>query len=136
MKLKRKSKAMEFFSMASMTDTIFLLLIFFMVSSTLVVPSALKVTLPRSSQQTTPRAITRIVLTSDLQYFVGMEGEEDRAVTFEEVAPYLEMTKQANPDMYVALYADEEVPYREIVKLLNIAVENHYQMVLATRALE
>lgn len=136
MKLKRKSKAMEFFSMASMTDTIFLLLIFFMVSSTLVVPSALKVTLPRSSQQTTPRAITRIVLTSDLQYFVGMEGEEDRAVTFEEIAPYLGMTKQANPDMYVALYADEEVPYREIVKLLNIAVENHYQMVLATRALE
>lgn len=136
MKLKCKSKAMEFFSMASMTDTIFLLLIFFMVSSTLVVPSALKVTLPRSSQQTTPRAITRIVLTADLQYFVGMEGEEDRAVTFEEIAPYLEMTKQANPDMYVALYADEEVPYREIVKLLNIAVENHYQMVLATRALE
>ena len=136
MKLKRKSKAMEFFSMASMTDTIFLLLIFFMVSSTLVVPSALKVTLPRSSQQTTPRAITRIVLTADLQYFVGMEGEEDRAVTFEEIAPYLEMTKQANPEMYVALYADEEVPYREIVKLLNIAVENHYQMVLATRALE
>lgn len=136
MKLKRKSKAMEFFSMASMTDTIFLLLIFFMVSSTLVVPSALKVTLPRSSQQTTPRAITRIVLTADLQYYVGMEGEEDRAVTFEEIAPYLEMTKQANPDMYVALYADEEVPYREIVKLLNIAVENHYQMVLATRALE
>lgn len=136
MKLKRKSKAMEFFSMASMTDTIFLLLIFFMVSSTLVVPSALKVTLPRSSQQTTPRAITRIVLTSDLQYFVGMEGEEDRAVTFEEIAPYLEVTKQSNPDMYVALYADEEVPYREIVKLLNIAVENHYQMVLATRALE
>lgn len=136
MKLKRKSKAMEFFSMASMTDTIFLLLIFFMVSSTLVVPSALKVTLPRSNQQTTPREITRIVLTSDLQYFVGMEGEEDRAVTFEEIAPYLEMTKQANPDMYVALYADEEVPYREIVKLLNIAVENHYQMVLATRALE
>lgn len=136
MKLKRKSKAMEFFSMASMTDTIFLLLIFFMVSSTLVVPSALKVTLPRSSQQTTPRAITRIVLTADLQYYVGMEGEEDRTVTFEEIAPYLEMTKQANPDMYVALYADEEVPYREIVKLLNIAVENHYQMVLATRALE
>lgn len=93
-------------------------------------------TLPQSSQQTTPRAITRIILTRDLQYFVGMEGEEDRAVTFEEIAPYLEASKQANPDMYVALYADEEVPYREIVKLLNIAVENHYQMVLATRALE
>ena len=50
MKLKRRSKAIGDFSMASMTDVIFLLLIFFMVSSTLVVPSALRVLLPRSSQ--------------------------------------------------------------------------------------
>lgn len=136
MKLKRKSKAMEVFSMASMTDTIFLLLIFFMVSSTLVVPSSLKVTLPQSSQQSTPRPITRIVLTKDLQYFVGVEGGDDQQVSFEEIAPYLAATQQTNPDMYVALYADEEVPYREIVRLLNIAVENKYQMVLATRPLE
>lgn len=136
MKLKRKSKAMEVFSMASMTDTIFLLLIFFMVSSTLVVPSSLKVTLPQSSQQSTPRPITRIVLTEDMKYFVGVEGEDDRQVSFDEIAPYLEATKAANPDMYVALYADEEVSYREIVRLLNIAVEHKYQMVLATRPLE
>lgn len=136
MKLKRKNKAMEVFSMASMTDTIFLLLIFFMVSSTLVVPSSLKVTLPQSGQQSTPRPITRVVLTKELHYFVGMEGEDDRQVTYDEIAPYLAATQVANPDMYVALYADEEVPYREIVRLLNIAVENKYQMVLATRPLE
>ena len=46
MKLKRRSKAIGDFSMASMTDVIFLLLIFFMVSSTLVVPSARRVLLP------------------------------------------------------------------------------------------
>lgn len=136
MKLKRKSKALEVFSMASMTDTIFLLLIFFMVSSTLVVPSSLKVTLPQSATSSTPRPITRIVLTQDMEYFVGMEGESDQPVTFDEIAGYLEASKQANPDMYVALYADEEVPYREIVRLLNIAVENQYQMVLATRPMD
>ena len=122
--------------MASMTDTIFLLLIFFMVSSTLVVPSSLKVTLPQSATSSTPRPITRIVLTQDMEYFVGMEGESDQPVTFDEIAGYLEASKQANPDMYVALYADEEVPYREIVRLLNIAVENQYQMVLATRPMD
>ncbi len=136
MKLKRKSKALEVFSMASMTDTIFLLLIFFMVSSTLVVPSSLKVTLPQSATNSTPRPITRIVLTREMQYFVGMEGEQDTPVDFDEIAGYLEASKEANPDMYVALYADEEVPYREIVRVLNIAVENRYQMVLATRPIE
>lgn len=136
MKLKRRSKAIDIFSMASMTDVIFLLLIFFMVSSTLIVPSSLKVTLPQSSQQSATRPITRIVLDRDLNYFVALESEPDQQVTFEDIAPFLAATRELNPDMYVALYADEEVPYREIVRILNIAVENNYQMVLATRPLE
>ncbi|MDD2525780.1 MAG: biopolymer transporter ExbD, partial [Bacteroidales bacterium] len=37
------------------------------------------------------------------------------------------------PDMYVALYADESVAYKEVVKVLNIAVENNFKMVIATR---
>lgn len=133
MKLKRKSKALDAFSMASMTDIVFLLLIFFMVSSTFIVPSSLKVTLPQSSKQSVTRPVTRIVIDKELNYFVGLENGADRQVLFEEITPFLESTKEANPDMYVALYADEEVPYREIVRLLNIAVENKYQMVLATR---
>lgn len=136
MKLKRRSKAIEDFSMASMTDVIFLLLIFFMVSSTLVVPSSLRVTLPQSSQQSATRPVTRIVLDKNLNYFVALENQPDQQVTFEEIAPFLAATREVNPDMYVALYADEEVPYREIVRILNIAVENEYQMVLATRPME
>ena len=57
-------------------------------------------------------------------------------MTFEEIAPYLQETLDQNPDMFVALYADEGVPYGEVVKVLNIAVENRYQMVLATRPLK
>ena len=84
--LKRRAKISPNFSMASMTDLIFLLLIFFMITSTMVSPNAIKVLLP-----------------------------------------------QGEPEMYIALYADETVPYREIVKVLNIANENKFKMVLATR---
>ncbi len=135
MKLKRKSKAIEVFSMASMTDVIFLLLIFFMVTSTLVVPSALKVVLPQSRQQTAARPVTRVTIDANLRYFVAIGNEQDKEVAFEEIEPFLATTIEQNPEMFVALYADETVPYSEVVRVLNIAVENKYQMVLATRPL-
>ena len=135
MKLKRKNRPMELFSMASMTDVIFLLLIFFMVTSTLVVPSALKVTLPQSKEQTQAKPVTRITLDRDLRYFISVGKEPDREVLFEEIAPVLAGAISENPEMFVALYADESVPYKEVVRVLNIAVENGYKMVLATRPL-
>lgn len=121
--------------MASMTDVIFLLLIFFMVTSTLVVPSALKVVLPQSRQQTAARPVTRVTIDANLRYFVAIGNEQDKEVAFEEIEPFLATTIEQNPEMFVALYADETVPYSEVVRVLNIAVENKYQMVLATRPL-
>lgn len=135
MKLKRKSGVMGTFSMASMTDVIFLLLIFFMVTSTLVVPSALKVTLPQSKEQTQAKPVTRITLDKDLRYYISVGKSGDREILFDEIAPTLAATVAENPEMYVALYADESVPYKEVVRVLNIAVENNYKMVLATRPL-
>ena len=55
---------MSMFSMASMTDVIFLLLIFFMVTSTFVSPSALEVNLPQSSQTTSLKPTSRIYIDS------------------------------------------------------------------------
>lgn len=127
---------MENFSMASMTDVIFLLLIFFMVTSTLVVPSALKVTLPQSSQQTSATPVTRITLDADGRYYIAVGNGKDEEVVFDELGDILKSTIAQNPDMYIALYADESVPYREVVRTLNIAVENNYKMVLATRPLK
>ena len=136
MKLKRRSKAVDIFSMASMTDVIFLLLIFFMVSSTLVVPSALKVVLPQSKQQAQAKPMTRITIDKDLRYYVALSAHEDREVSFDELAPYLLKAREETPELYVALYADETVPYKEIVRVLNIAVENNFRMVLATRPIK
>jgi biopolymer transport protein ExbD len=57
-------------------------------------------------------------------------------VAFEEIEPFLLATDSAEDEMYVALYADETVPYREIVRLLDVANRNKFKMVFATRPLE
>ena len=65
MALKRRTKVNEAFSMASMTDVIFLLLIFFMVTSTVVIPNAIKVTLPQAQKQTAAKPLTRVTIRSE-----------------------------------------------------------------------
>ncbi|KGL52323.1 MULTISPECIES: biopolymer transporter ExbD [Porphyromonas] len=135
MKLKRKAKVVEIFSMASMTDVIFLLLIFFMVTSTLVMPNALKVLLPQSNQQTAVKTPTRITIDKELRYYVTMKNGEDREVGYDELKAYIDGELSEDPDFFVALYADESIPYGEVVKILNIAVEKKFKMVMATRPL-
>jgi biopolymer transport protein ExbD len=133
MGLKRRTKVESSFSMASMTDVIFLLLIFFMISSTVVVPNAIKVTLPQSQKQTAAKPLTRITIDANLNYYAAFGKQREKRVSFEEITPFLQESYEKEPEMYVALYADETVPYREIVKILNIANENKFKMVLITR---
>jgi len=133
MSLKRRSNVINLFSMASMTDVIFLLLIFFMITSTVVVPNAIKVNLPQAKQQTEAKPLTRVTIDANLNYYVAFGNEKESQVTFDQIAPFLQQCSSKEPDMFVALYADETVPYREIVKILNIANENKFKMVLATR---
>ncbi len=131
--LKRKNKISPQFSMSSMTDIIFLLLIFFMITSTMVSPNAIKVLLPQSSQQTSAKPLARVIIDRDLNYYTAFGNDDEMPVLFEELTPYLQDYAQREPEMYVALYADEAVPYSEIVKVLNIANENQFKVVLATR---
>jgi biopolymer transport protein ExbD len=116
-----------------MTDIIFLLLIFFMITSTMVSPNAIKVLLPQSSQQTSAKPLTRVIIDRDLNYYTAFGNEDEMPIMFDELTDFLIECWQKEPDMYVALYADESVPYREIVKVLNIANENQFRVVLATR---
>ena len=134
MALKRRTKVNEAFSMASMTDVIFLLLIFFMVTSTVVIPNAIKVTLPQAKKQTAAKPLTRVTIDANLNYYVAFGNQRETQVTFDEITPFLQDSYAKEPEMFVALYADETVPYKEIVKILNIANENKFKMVLATRA--
>jgi len=133
MALKRKYKTLVEFSMASMTDMIFLLLIFFMLTSTVVVPNAIKVLLPQSSHQTSAKPLTRVTINADLNYFVAYGNQKERPVTFEEITPFLQQCYAREPDIYVALYADESIPYKEVVKILDIANRNNFKMILVTR---
>ncbi len=131
--LKRRSRVKPEFSMASMTDIIFLLLIFFMITSTVVSPNAIKVLLPQGKQQTSAKPLTRVIIDKELNYYAGFGNDKEQPMALDELAPFLQECADREPEMYVALYADESVPYREIVRVLNIANENKFKMVLATR---
>ncbi|MDR2915211.1 MAG: biopolymer transporter ExbD [Tannerella sp.] len=133
MALKRKTKVNENFSMASMTDIIFLLLIFFMVTSTVVVPNAIKLTLPQAQKQTAAKPFSRVTIDKNLNYYVAFGNQREKQVSFDDINPFLQERYNQEPEMFVALYADEKVPYGEIVKVLDIANKNKFKMVLVTR---
>lgn len=129
MALKRGSKISSAFSMSSMTDIIFLLLIFFMLTSTLVHPNALKLVLPQSKNQTSAKPQTSVSITADLRYYI-----ETKRVSYDELEPALVAKLGAEPETYIALHVDETVPMREVVKVMNIAKKHKYKLILATRA--
>ena len=119
--------------MSSMTDIIFLLLIFFMITSTMVAPNAIKVLLPQSKKQSTVKAASHVVIDKDLNIYVAVGSGREQPVTLENLPGIINLAKTDSTAMFVSLYADESVPYRNIVEILNLANENHFKMVLATR---
>ena len=133
MALKRNNRIEATFSMASMTDVIFLLLIFFMVTSTFVFPNAIKVNLPQSKQEMSVKPLARVTIDASLNYYVSVGKSKAVKVAYEELPAYLIEARNQDPEMYFALYADESVPYREIMKVLNVASDNQLRMVLATQ---
>lgn len=130
---KRRVKVSPTFNMASMTDIIFLLLIFFMITSTMVSPNAIKVLLPQGKKQTTVKATARVVIDKDLNLYAAMGSEDEQPVTLEELPAVLGKQVNDSTELFVSLYADESVPYKNIVEILSMANENHFKMVLATR---
>ena len=133
MALKQRHTIEPSFSMASMTDVIFLLLIFFMITSTIIVPNAIKVLLPQAQQQAQAKPLTRVTIDADMRYYIASGNDMEREVPFEAITPFLEESYSEDPNIFVALYADESVPYREVVKILDIANKHKFKMVLMTR---
>ena len=133
MALKRRHKIDATFSMASMTDVIFLLLIFFMITSTIVFPNSIKVNLPQSNQQAAAKPLTRVTIDENLNYYIAFGNEAAQPVTYDQLVQKLAEAPQHDTERFVALYADETVPSREIVKILNIANDNRLKMVLAAK---
>ncbi len=129
MALKRSSKVESGFSMSSMTDIVFLLLIFFMITSTLVTPVANNdINLPKSDHQVSAKPNTTISVTKDLKYFV--EGNE---VPFWKLESSLKEIIDKEPETYIALHVDESVPFYIVRKIRDIAIKNKYKLILATQ---
>ena len=133
MALHRRTKVTPTFNMSSMTDIIFLLLIFFMITSTLVSPNALKVNLPQSKKQTTVQGKAYITIDSLQHIYASADGVDETEVTIDQLGAAFAEHKSDSVDMVVSLYADQSVPYKAIVDVLNVANDNDFKMVLATR---
>ena len=124
---------MATFSMASMTDVIFLLLVFFMVTSTFVFPTALDINLPESAEQTPAKPTTRVFIDAESNLYVSYDNSELLPVESEHLIDYLQIIRAQDPESGIALYADVAVPYGKVVEVLNLGAENSMKMVLAMR---
>jgi biopolymer transport protein ExbD len=127
MNLRSRSKVSAEFSMASMTDLVFLLLIFFMLTSTLVTSSALDVILPKSKAQSVNKASITVTIDAALKVSVN-----DAVVPMDQLEVQLLSLASQDPERLVILRADESVPTGETVKIMDIAYRNRLKLVLAT----
>ena len=126
---------MSLFSMASMTDVIFLLLIFFMDTSTYVFPTALEIDLPQSSTQTALKPSMRVYIDRDMKIYVSTTETDPQPVEIEQLTAFLRLTAQNESieEGFIAIYADSEVPYGKLVEVLDMGARNGLKMVLATK---
>lgn len=134
MAYKRQTKVLADTAMSSMTDLVFLLLIFFLITSTLVNPNALKLMLPKSTGQVSAKATVSVSIKDwqDGSYTYHINGDE-QPVPFTEVEDDLVNLLQNEEDPTFSIYADESVPVKEVVSVMNIAKKNHYKVILATQ---
>ncbi|MBR0301153.1 MAG: biopolymer transporter ExbD [Bacteroidales bacterium] len=135
MAIKRTTKVDATFSMSSMTDIVFLLLIFFLVTSTLINPNALKLLLPKSTGQVSAKPTVSVSIKDwgDGTYTYHINGNELAENGISQVEDDLVGLLQNEEDPTFSIYSDESVPIGEIVQVMNIAKRNHYKVILATQ---
>ncbi|MBN2273804.1 MAG: biopolymer transporter ExbD [Bacteroidales bacterium] len=127
MAIQSRNRIEKGYSVAGMTDIVFLLLIFFVLTSTLVAPNALKLLLPQSNSQVEAKPLTTVSITGDLKYYV-----EKTQVEFDQLEPVLQKKLRFREDPIISLHTDRSVAIEHIVKVMNIARKNNFKLILAT----
>ena len=128
MNLRGRNKVTPEFNMSSMTDIVFLLLIFFMLASTLVTTSAIDILLPKASGTTENKQTIAISIKKDLTYYI------DQKRVGESVLEYEIKNALANQDKpTIVLRAEQSVPVEHVVKIMDIANRNKFKVILAVR---
>jgi biopolymer transport protein ExbD len=127
MALRSRNKVEVGYSVAGMTDIIFLLLLFFVLTSTLIAPNAVKLLLPQSNSQTSNRPITTVSITKDIVFYI-----EKTRIDISQLELMLRQRIGKAEDPTIAIHADRSVPIEYIVEVMNIAKRNNYKVILAT----
>ena len=127
MALRSRNKVTPNFNMSSMTDIVFLLLIFFMLTSTLVSPNALKLLLPSSKAKTLEKQTISISITKDIQFYIN-----ENPVLENTIEQDLKLIINNEQEPAIILHTDKSVAIEHVVKIMDIAYRNKYKIVLAT----
>ena len=127
MNLKANNKINPLFSMSSMTDIIFLLLIFFMLTASFITPSGLPVSLPSSKSSTIVIQKVSVTITKDLKYFVN-----DKEVNISDIEIHLR-NEIGDKEGLVVLHCDKDVPVEHLVNVASIATSLEAKVTIATQ---
>ena len=131
MAIKHGSKVDKSFSASSKTDLMFLLLLFLLIATTLINPNALKLMLPKSSNQLKDKAMTTVSIQDTghgYRYYVELQD----VGSIEGVERALSTRLEGQEEPTVSLHCDKTVAVDEVVKVMNIAKDNKYKLILAT----
>ena len=133
MAIKTRNKIGVSLNSSSMSDLVFLLLIFFMLTSTLVAPNAIKLLLPSSSSKTMAKQTVTVYINERFQYFV-----DETPVTDEDLATVISDRIGGQTDATVVLRSDKTVPVQYVVNVIdavndiNNATQQNHKVILAT----
>ncbi len=128
MKIQRRNRHATELNTSSLIDIMFFLMLFFLITSTLVSPNVMKLLLPKadSGKAMSKQNIT-VSVSSDLQYYI-----DNKPVSFEALEPTLLQAMVGKPDPTIILKVDKTVQIQNLIDLLNIGTRNKIKMVLAT----
>jgi len=137
MALKKRIKVEAGFSMSSMTDIIFLLLLFFIMASTMSSPNDIKLNLPQSkATSSTKSVIAKVTIDKDGKYFIARGNSVPESIAPELLESYILNLVAEDSTTYIALHADQDIAYKEVVKVLDIANQHKLKLVIATQTAE
>lgn len=134
MTLKKRNKVEAGFAMSSMTDIIFLLLLFFIMASTMSSPNDIKINLPQSKATTSTKSVVAKVSIDDKgNFFVAKGNAMPEAIAPELLESYILNLVAQDTTTYISLHADQDIAYKEVVRVLDIANQNKLKLVIATQ---
>ena len=128
MNLRGRNKVTPEFNMSSMTDIVFLLLIFFMLASTLVTTSAIDILLPKASGKTENKKSISVSIKKDLTYYIDQKRVGE-SVLENQLIQILDSQDQPT----IILRAERSVPVQNVVKVMDIANRNKFKVILAVK---